>query len=75
MIGERGPEAVVPLQGASGGMVGGFSIGTLNITPVFPGADIRSMDQNEFNAEVKYKMLGAIRDLVGSGDLNEVVVR
>jgi hypothetical protein len=75
MIGERGPEAVVPLQSASGGMVGGFSIGTLNITPVFPGADIRSMDQNEFNAEVKYKMLGAIRDLVGSGDLNEVVVR
>ena len=75
MIGERGPEAVVPLQGASGTGIGGVSIGTLNITPVFPGADIRSMDQNMFNAEVKYKMLGAIRDLVGSGDLNEVVVR
>ena len=68
LIGESGPDAVVPVSKGKSSGFGGTNIGTVNV--VFPNADLRTVDPTM----AKNMVVRAIKDAVNSGELNRSVI-
>lgn len=65
MIGEKGPEAVVPLSGSGARGVGGVTVQTLNIT--FPNATLETMDNTQIDQILVRKYLPRLHLLASDG--------